>query len=604
MKQSEEDGITVPIKYNPRLARVFMNSDEAAQVEAYYKQCADEGTTPEEIKKSKEAMSGLRVILNNEDRLKRVARDIVNDYELRLETTNRLQKAMVTCADRKIAYKLYKAIEEIKPEWFKAQRALNELVMTADELSKLHEVPYVNLVCSRGKDDPKYLYEALGDKEHIKFLDREFKSQKSNFHIAIVVDMWITGFDVPSLTMLYNDKPLSKHTLIQTISRVNRKYKDKECGIIIDYLGIREEMKKAMKRYGGDVTPQDDLALTHEIFSNELQLLKEMLNSLDFSPFFGSNNLARLQFIQKAAEYILARTVEKKGEVSFKKLFTAHVKRLRSSYNILNPAGELNEEDNKWAQCFMGISSYVQKMTASKNDVATMNKHVEKMVQQAIFSSGVESLLDENSEEENIFSDEFIKELDDMKMPFTKFQLLVKLISRAINDYKKTNKVQAKKFEEMLEKIIDEYNTRDNLVFTNTVAKDTVNAVSDIVDEKVNSLSEKILQLFKSLNADKEKFKELGISFEEKAFYDVLVDVRDTHGFEYDDERCIELAKKIKLLVDDVTIYADFANNNNLKSKLSIDLTYLIYKEGYPPQWDQEVFQKVLEQVENYKNHE
>lgn len=416
--------------------------------------------------------------------------------------------------------------------------------------------------------------------------------------------MWITGFDVPSLTMLYNDKPLSKHTLIQTISRVNRKYKDKECGIIIDYLGIREEMKKAMKRYGGDVTPQDDLALTHEIFSNELQLLKEMLNSLDFSPFFGSNNLARLQFIQKAAEYILARTVEKKGEVSFKKLFTAHVKRLRSSYNILNPAGELNEEDNKWAQCFMGISSYVQKMTASKNDVATMNKHVEKMVQQAIFSSGVESLLDENSEEENIFSDEFIKELDDMKMPFTKFQLLVKLISRAINDYKKTNKVQAKKFEEMLEKIIDEYNTRDNLVFTNTVAKDTVNAVSDIVDEKVNSLSEKILQLFKSLNADKEKFKELGISFEEKAFYDVLVNVRDTHGFEYDDERCIELAKKIKLLVDDVTIYADFANNNNLKSKLSIDLTYLIYKEGYPPQWDQEVFQKVLEQVENYKNHE
>lgn len=187
-----------------------------------------------------------------------------------------------------------------------------------------------------------------------------------------------------------------------------------------------------------------------------------------------------------------------------------------------------------------------------------------------------------------------------------KMNLAVRDISYNLgdNDYKKTNKVQAMKFEEMLQKIIDEYNTRDNLVFTNTVAKDTINAVSDIVDEKLNSLSEKILQLFKSLNADKEKFKELGISFEEKAFYDVLVNVRDTHGFEYDDERCIELAKKIQLLVDDVTIYADFANNNNLKSKLSIDLTYLIYKEGYPPQWDQEVFQKVLEQVENYKNHE
>ncbi|MCI7484208.1 MAG: HsdR family type I site-specific deoxyribonuclease [Prevotella sp.] len=604
MKESEEDGITVPIKYNPRLARVFMNSDEAAKVEEYYKQCADEGSTPEEIKKSKKAMSSMMVILDNEDRLKRVAADIVSDYKARLQTTDRLQKAMITCADRKIAFKLYKAMQAVAPEWFEPKKALNEQTLTTEELTKLHKVAYVNLVCTRDKDDPKELYNALGDKEHRKFLDSEFKSDTSNFHIAIVVDMWITGFDVPSLTMLYNDKPLSKHTLIQTISRVNRKYKDKEFGIVIDYLGIREEMKKAMKKYGGDVTPKEDLAVAHEIFSNELQIIKEMLVKLDYTPFFGNNNLARLQFLQNAAEYILANTIEKKGVVSFMKKFTEHVKRLRSAYNILNPAGELTDDETKWAQCFMGICSFVQKMTAVKHDATEMNRHVEKMVQQAIFSSGVEALLDDDGKEENIFSDEFINELDDVKMPFTKFQLLVKLITKAINAYKRVNKVQAERFQEMLEKIINDYNTRDNLTFTNNVARDTVNAVSTVVGNKINELSDRILKLFKDLKADKEKFKELGISFEEKAFYDVLVNVRDTHGFEYADERCIELAKKIKNLVDDATIYADFANNNNLKSKLSTDLTYLIYKEGYPPQWDQEVFQKVLEQVQNYKNCE
>lgn len=149
----------------------------------------------------------------------------------------------------------------------------------------------------------------------------------------------------------------------------------------------------------------------------------------------------------------------------------------------------------------------------------------------------------------------------------------------------------------IISELADEYNTRDNLTFTNEVAHATIDAVTDIVDEKVKSLTDK---LFKDLKADSQKFKELGISFEEKAFFDVLVSVRDTHQFEYPEERCIELAKKIKLLVDDMTIYADFINNN-LKSKLSNDLMMLLYKSGYPPVWNQEVFQKIMEQVDNYK---
>ena len=408
--------------------------------------------------------------------------------------------------------------------------------------------------------------------------------------------MWITGFDVPCLTMLYNDKPLSKHTLIQTISRVNRRYGTKEFGFIIDYIGIREEMKKAMKKYGGEIGPQEDLDAAHEILKNELQLLQERLSGLSFKRL-------RLQFIQEAAEYILANSVERKGEVSFLKLFKEHVKRLRSAYNICNPAGILTDEEVTWSQCFMGICSYVNKMTATEHDTESMNRHVEQMVQEAILASGVERVMNEGVEE-NIFSDSFTKEVDEIKMPFTKFQILCKLVAKAIRAYSRTNKIQAEHFQKMLEETIDAYNTRDKLTFTNDVTQNVVNDVYDLVSYKINGLSNKLMNILKELKTDSEKFKVLGITFEEKAFFDVLVEVRDKHGFEYADDRCIELAKKIKVLIDDTAIYADWLNNDNLKSKLASQLTYLLYKEGYPPQWDEEVFQKVLEQVENYKKYE
>lgn len=602
MREAEADGITVPIKYDPRLARVFLNKEQAERIEEYYQLCAEEGATPEDIAKSKTAMSSMEVIIGDEGVLRRVAKDIIEDYKCRTETTDRLQKAMITCADRKIAFRLYRIMREMQPDWFEKKKALNELVLTADEKSKLNDIAFVNMVMTRDKDDEKELYDLLGDKEHRKFLDAEFKSERSNFHISINVDMWITGFDVPCLTMLYNDKPLSKHTLIQTISRVNRKYGTKECGFVIDYIGIRKEMKKAMKSYGGDMSPGEDLEVAHEILQNELQLLQERLSRIVFDRFFGDNNLARLQLIQEAAEYILANSAERKGEVSFLRLFKEHVKRLRSAYNICNPAGILSEEETAWSQCFMGICSYVNKMTTTGHDTESMNKHVEEMVQEAILASGVERVMSEGVEE-NIFSEEFIRELDELKMPFTKFQILCKLVAQAIKAYSKTNKVKAEHFQKMLEETIEAYNTRDNLTFVNQVTQDVVNDVCDMVSYKINGLSGRLMNILKELKADSEKFKVLGITFEEKAFYDVLVEVRDRHKFEYADERCIALAKKIKEKIDDTAVYADWLNNDNLKSKLASELTILLFKEEYPPQWDEEVFQKVLEQVENYKKN-
>ena len=603
MKQSEEDEITVPIKYDPRLARVFLNKEQAKKVEAYYKLCAEQGATDEDIAKSKAAMSSMQVIIGDEDVLRRVAKDIIQDYKTRTANTDRLQKAMITCIDRPTAYKLFKIMREMQPDWFENKKALNELTLTADEKEKLSAIPYVNMVMTRDQNDEKELYNLLGDKEHRKFLDTEFKSEKSNFHIAIVVDMWITGFDVPFLTMLYNDKPLSKHTLIQTISRVNRRYKTKEYGFVIDYIGIREEMKKALKKYGGELPPQEDLDIAHQILQNELKIVQELLAKLNFTPFFGDNDMARLQFIQEAAEYILANTVEKKGVVSFKKRIYEHVKRIRSAYSICSPAGILTDEEVMWSQCFMGISSYAKKMSATDHDEEAMNKHVEQMVKEAILASGVERVLGAK-DEENIYSEKFKEELDDMKMPFTKFQILCKMVAKAIKAYSKTNKIQAEKFEKLLEETIDDYNNRDKLTFTNDVTNHVVSEVTDMVSYTINSFSDRLVRIFKDLKKDSERFKELGITFEEKAFYDVLTEVRDTHHFEYADERCIELAKKIKNLIDNTAIYADWLNNSNLRNKLASQLTFLIYKEGYPPEWDQEVFEKVLEQVENYKKND
>ena len=544
----------------------------------------------EEVKSIEEAIAG--------------AKDIVADYETRCANNpNVVQKAMITCSSREIAYDLYQIIAEIRPDWVKPVRALDESVLTAEQLKKLNPVRFMNVIATRGKDDEKDMYDLLGDKEYRKKMADEYKNDKSNFCIAIVVDMWITGFDAPPLTMMYNDKPLQKHTLIQTISRVNRVYPGKECGYIIDYIGIRENMKEAMKRYGGDITDGTDLDKAHEVLQTEVQVLKDMTYGLDFTDFFGDKPLARLQFLQSAAEFIMDNSVQEKGKVSLLTRYKGHVKRLKTAYDICNPAGILTDEETGWAQCFMGIMSFLRKITDTSHDVDSMNRHVEQMVKEALSCTGIESVLNATETEENIFDATFLKELDDVKMPNTKFQLLVKMLTKAIKEYSHTNKVRGEEFMEMLNKVVDKYNTRDKLTFTNEVATDAVNSINGIVDSKIEELTDQLLQLFQELKTDKEEFVKLGITFEEKAFYDILTSLRDKHKFEYPDDKCKFLAAEIKKLIDGSSLYADFLNNPMIKAQLSADVVRLLYKNGYPPEWNEEVFEKVIEQVENFKQY-
>ena len=605
MQQSVEDGITVPLHYEARLARVFLNENQVKEIEDYYSECAEDGATEEAIEKSKRAMSSMELILGDKDRLKRLAADLTTHYENFIsEKPDLVQKAMILCSNRTIAYDLYKEIAKLKPDWITERRAPDELKFQTPEqkaeLETLDAIPKLNLVATRSPNDPKEMFELLGDKKHRQKLDRLFKNPKSNFQIAIVVDMWITGFDVPCLAVLYNDKPLKRHTLIQAISRVNRKYPGKEFGLVVDYLGIRNNMKKALKIFDDGkemvdpvrLDPIEEAKEAYKVFANTLMTLKELFHEFDASNFFKEQGIKRFECLQEAEDFVLQQppTGEKDSdgnEISFVKLFSSLVKRLRASYSICKNSEELSEQEIDWAHFFMTVLSLIAKTTATGISVEKMNKTVESMVHAALQCNGVESVLNAKKAEE-IFSEGFLKELEEQVKPNTRFQLLVKMLQKEIREYGKTNGLKAREFSERLKEIVERYNNRDHLTFAGEVATDVINDV---------------IALATKVQEDRVSFQKLGITFEEKAFYDILQSQREKHKFEYSEEKMIKLAREIKTLIEYVPT-ANWLDNNNLRNQVQFDLTALLYENGYPPDWNREVFEKVIEQVENYKKYQ
>lgn len=445
--------------------------------------------------------------------------------------------------------------------------------------------------------------------------------EKSNFRIVIVVDMWITGFDVPSLTYMYNDKPLKKHLLIQTISRVNRKYPGKEYGMIIDYIGIRENMREAMKVYGGgnSVAPtKDDVEQATHVYREELSILCDLFKGYDLTPFLNPDEDPALRYtlLAKAAEYVFMCNQEMAIEngsstqkVSFKTYFLKTVKRMRTAYDICQPSGELKEDESALAQCFMAIAGFVRKMSGtSEVDTDTMNRYVSRMVEEALKYNEVESIL-ENGEQEDIFSPEYFEKLSDVKMPATKLEMLVKMLRKQITEYGKTNQMAAKRFQEMLEETIKLYHERRKHL-TAEEAGETQEAATE---EIIRNATEQALQILREMNADRESFRKAGLTFEEKAFYDILMALRDQYNFEYGtdvvtdgiriNDKCRMLAKKIKEIIDTKSSFADWLNNQIIRDQLKFDIKVCLIKNGYPPQYSPEVFRKVMEQVENFEEN-
>lgn len=585
MKESSDDGITVRIAYEPRLARVILSDEQAKEIQKYYDKCAEDGSNPDQIEESQRAMSAMTTILGHPDRLKKLAADIVMHYEaLCAEKPEIVQKAMIVCADRTLAFNVLKQILAIRPDWGEKRKAENESALTDEQLDKLIPLPKINLVATQGANDKKELYDLCGTKEYRKTLDKQFKNNDSNFKIAVVVDMWITGFDVPSLAVMYIDKPLQKHSLIQTISRVNRVFDGKDKGLVVDYIGIKNDMLEAVKKYGGPLeSPIDELNISLSIFRNHLALIDDLLNGFNATKFYSGEPLERLMCLNMAAEYV---QISKEMETRFMGLS----RRLKGAYMICFPSGELTDAETSKAQFYLAIRSIIYKQTKGDvPDAEIMNRVVEEMVKSAITCTGIENIVDDHKSVD-LFSDDFLAQLDTIKMPITKFNALLKLLRKAISSYGRTNKVKALEFDERLKKVVETYNSRDKLVFT-----------SEVVADFVNGLSEELLKIFKDLQDDKMSFEKLGVTYEEKAFYDILIKVRDDHGFPYADEKCLVLAKEIKALVDDKAQFTDWSTRDDIKNQLNMDLTVLLYKNGYPPEWDEEVFEKVMEQAENFK---
>lgn len=625
MDQAVADNITVPIKYHPRIAKVLFDKEKINQIEDYYKKCAKEGATKEDIIASKNAMTSMEVILGEKSRLERLATDIHDHYvESCAQNPERIQKAMVVCSSRKIAYDLLCCFEEKYPQWFELKKVPDDTQIESEELKKLKEVPFIAMVASNGKNDKPKMYEYLGGVQNdirSSELDAAFKQEKSNFRIVIVVDMWITGFDVPCLTYLYNDKPLKNHLLIQTISRVNRKYPDKKFGMVIDYIGIRNNMREAMKLYGGDtcIAPNaDDVEKAASIFRDELGILKQLFTEFDFDPFLNPNtdSIERYKFLQFVAEFIFNSTTVLNAEnrngskkVSFKTYFLKTVKRMRAAFDICMPAGFLEENETALAQCFMAIAGIVRKMSGTDTDLDTdsMNRQVSKMVEEALKYSKVESVL-ENGVVEDITA-EYFDTLVDVKLPATKLELLIKLLKKKITEYGKTNKLEAKKFQELLQKTIDEYHDRKKALSEQEAGIAQKNAI----DEIIKNAREQAIKILNDLNESKSSFKKLGLTFEEKAFYDILIALRDQYNFEYGEDKivsgiktndkCKILSKKVKEIIDTKSSYADWLNNQNVRNQLKLDIKICLVKNGYPPTYSSEVFSKVMEQVENFEEH-
>lgn len=554
--------------------------------------------------------------------------DYCENADKRVCKTYRCQCAhtALVCSSRPIAYKLLQIFKEKYPEWFEEKKSPDGVEVPEKVMRKLKPMPFMVMVASVGKDDPEDMYNYLGGVKNDKRtdeLDIAFKQDYSNLHIAMVVDMWITGFDVPSLTYMYNDKPLKKHLLIQTISRVNRKYPGKEYGIIIDYIGIRDNMREAMKRYGGDtsIAPSaDDVEQATNVFREEVEILKDLFTGYYLTPFLDPNGdpATRYTLLAKAAEYVFISTQELQVQtnggknikkVSFKTYFLKTVKRMRAAYDICQPSGELGEEESALAQCFMAIAGFVRKMSGTSDiDTETMNRSVAQMVEEALKYSEVESVLDDG-EQEDIFSPEYFEKLSDVKMPATKLELLIKMLKKQISEYSKTNQMAAKKFQEMLEETIKQYHERRK----HLTMEEAGEAQELTSEEIIKNATEQALRILKDMNVDRESFRKIGLTFEEKAFYDILMALRDEYNFEYGtdkivdgvpvNDKCKLLAQKIKEIIDTKSSFADWLNNKIVRDQLKFDIKVCLIKNGYPPQYSPEVFRKVMEQVENFEEN-
>lgn len=586
MTESVKDEITVRIVYEGRAAKVLLDNSKLKEIEDYYNQCAEDGASDYAVEESKKATAQMNTILGDPDRIKALAGDFVDHYEKRiLEGATVKGKAMFVCSSRSIAYEFYKEVITLRPEWAEVRVAEESVKLTHKECKEIKPMERIKMIMTRGKDDPEDLYGILGDKKYRKELDRQFKEAKSNFKIAIVVDMWLTGFDVPFLDTIYIDKPIQRHNLIQTISRVNRKYPGKEKGLIVDYIGIKRQMNLALAHYSKtDGQNIEEIEQSIVVVKDHLDLLNKLFHKFDKTLYFSGSSLQQLECLKMAAEFA---QITQKTEKRFMML----VRRLKAAYDICCGSDKLSQKERDLIHFYIAVRSIVFKLTkGNAPDTAQMNVRVRKMIQDALQSDGVEEIFklgDEEHKEIDIFDDDYLAKIEKIKLPNTKIKLLQQLLTKAIEDFKKTNKVKGVDFSEKFQLLVSKYNERKE--------QDVLR--SEVLEE----FTDEIIDLYHALKKERESFSDLGIDFEEKAFYDILKALTKRYDFNYPDNRLVLLAREVKKIVDDKAKYTDWSQRDDIKAELKVDLIIILAKYDYPPVDRDEVYKEIFEQAENFK---
>ena len=561
MTQAVEDGSTLKIYYESRIAKLKLNDDVLNSIDKEYEQMESDGAPVELLEESKRGFTRLEEIVGDSHRLEMLANDIVTHSEDReiILAPKLLDKAMIVCMNRIIAINLLEQIIKLRPSWYSSDmdKGKIKVIMTSkasdNELLKKYETT---------KDDRTYLA------KRIKDIDDELK-------IVIVVDMWLTGFDVPSMSTMYIDKPMKSHNLMQAISRVNRVFKDKEGGLIIDYIGIMSSLKDALQTYTKRDEDKVELNLDaafHKL-EDSLNYLRKLFLALDYNAFINGSDKERLRLIGDGVEHVL---LESYGEDEIKKEFSKKVAELTASQTLCNSM--LDDDTKLEIAYFKAVKSALNKLDGKEFDLKKINKRVLALVQNSIQKDSIlelNDILGIKQNELDIFNEDFLHEIASMKRKNIALELLKRLLGNKIKAYEKTNIVQSEKFSKLMQELMNKYN---NKAITN----------AEVIDE--------LLNMSKDMMNDFLKGNELGLSDEEKSFYDALTkfeSVKEVMKEKVLKKLAIELTKKIH---NSKTI--DWQFKDNARAKMRSEVKRLLKKYKFPPNDALEALALVIKQVE------
>ena len=552
MTQAVEDGATRPVYYESRVIKLNLDEATLKMIDAEYDIMAG-NADDEVIEKSKRELGQMEAILGNDNTINSLVCDILDHYENNRE--NLLTgKAMIVAYSRPIAMKIYKRILELRPAWTEK----------------------VAVVMTSGNNDPEEWRKIIGNKHHKDELAQKFKDNDSPLKIAIVVDMWLTGFDVPSLATMYVYKPMQGYNLMQAIARVNRVFRDKEGGLVVDYVGIASALKQAMNDYTvrdkknyGDT---DVAKVAYPKFLEKLSICQDLFHHYDYSKFMSGTDLERAKTISGAVNFIMGRELEKERDTFLKEALMLH--------QALSLCSSLVDESMRFeAAFFESVRVLVIRLTnqggGQKISLPEMNARINELLKQSIKSDGVINLFSDVNSEFSLFDPKFLEEVSRMKEKNLAVELLKKLIAEQVQIYRRTNVVKSEKFSEIMQRAMNAYL---NGMLTN----------EQVIDE--------MMKLAKQIAAAKDEGKELGLNADELAFYDALTKPQAIKDF-YENDELIAITKELSdTLRKNRTI--DWQKKESARARMRMLIKKLLKKHKYPPEGMEDAVQTVMTQCE------